>query len=84
MKIKELARPLIKEILGDDERAEGRAEQAAFTRTWLEEQRQAGRITFHEDLEVPILDANGQSKDRKDKGDDLDSTGGGHPSTRSG
>ena len=53
MRIKELARPLLREILGDYERAKGRAEQAAITRAWLEEQRRAGKTI--EDLdEIPI------------------------------
>ena len=85
MKIKELAKPLLVEILRDivrpEERAEGRAEgrvegrvegraeQAAFTRDWLEEQRQAGRIAFSDDLEVPILGENGHGNDHEEKGD---------------
>ena len=36
-------------------RAEGQQAQAAYTQTWLEEQERAGRITFHEKLEVPVF-----------------------------
>ena len=75
MKIRELTRPLLEEILRDvvrdevraEERAEGRAEQATFTQAWLEEQRRAGKVTFHENLEVPVLGANDLSDDCEDE-----------------
>ena len=68
MKIKELARPLLREILGDYERAKGRAEQAAITRAWLEEQRRAGKTI--EDLdEIPIPGEEDLSNSHKEQGE---------------
>ena len=63
MKVREFFRAALVEALRDTWRAEGRAEQVAFTQAWLEEQRRAGRITFDDDLEVPMLGENGQRDD---------------------
>lgn len=70
MNLKELLRPVIVEALGDVVRAEGRAEQAEFTRAWLEEQRRAGKVSFDDDLEIPVLDVKDQGNGHKDKGDE--------------
>ena len=67
MRIKELARPLLREILGDYERAKGRAEQAALTRAWLEEQRRAGK-TIDDLNEMPIPGEEDRSNGHKEQG----------------
>ena len=59
MKLKFLIQPLIDD-LREEFILEGQQKQAASTQAWLEEQERAGRITIHEQLEVPIFD----SKDR--------------------
>ena len=69
MRLKFLIEPLLEDIKEEgrvagrkEGRVEGQQAQAAFTQTWLEEQERAGRITIHEDLEVPVFDTSKEEK----------------------
>ena len=66
MNLKFLIQPLI-EVLREEYIAEGQQRQAASTQAWLEEQEKAGKITIHEQLEVPIFDSKDGSNGHADK-----------------
>ena len=64
MNLKFLIQPLLEDLrneLKEEFIAEGQQRQAASTQAWLEEQEKAGKITIHEQLEVPIFDSKERS-----------------------
>lgn len=61
MNLKFLLQPTIDKIR-EEGREEGREENAQVWESWLTEQVRTGKITLHEDVELPALGENGKGK----------------------